>query len=713
MKQYTANHLYELLPQHIRAKDVEQGYPLRGLLGVIARQVGVVEDNIAQLYDNWFIETCEDWVVPYIGELIGYEAIETLDDPLISRSPTRDRILFPRRVVGKTLQYRARKGTLSVLEELAMDITGWVVVAVEFYGKKPVGDSLAIAQAEEVRRAAGIAKANDGSGNWVLDDLDNGDLSNNRTNVGLFVWRKRCHPVTYSPPNYVETQQGEYYTFSPLGNNTPLYTKIERRTYPGALQKLPIPISRQMFIEHRDEYYGEGKSMCIYLPESEWPVKSQAARGIQEELTSPMPAISVREIEHEILDEDKLRRENRPHFPKFANKIVVDPETGRFVFPARPRRRPGREPRVTFYSGFHADIGGGEYQRPLSANPDAQMRQTNCEGLKTTLEQAVADLENGTDHILIEISDSGLFLGWLPDIVLKKGQTLQIRAANRCRPVIWIVEKSTSLPDSLRILPYPGSCFILDGILVAGRGLHIDEPEAEIYVKEQKPSRVVIRHSTLVPGWLLKPDTEPVKSEEASIELNNTFVTLLIQRSIVGSISVAQQDVPKVDPSQITIEDSILDSTAAGEPAIYGEAVQPAYVSLTVHRSTVLGEVEVRELPLAENSIFRESLHIHNRQGGIIRYSYFPDGSQTPRRFRCQTTPINKIFKSDLGDRFGTPEYCRLDPSATNILEGGEYGGEMGVYYHLFDPLRKKILERCLKVYLPVDVEKAEIFFVD
>ena len=34
------------------------------------------------------------------------------------------------------------------------------------------------------------------------------------------------------------------------------------------------------------------------------------------------------------------------------------------------------------------------------------------------------------------------------------------------------------------------------------------------------------------------------------------------------------------------LEDSILDSTAKEEPAIYGEAVQPAYLALTVSRST-------------------------------------------------------------------------------------------------------------------------------
>ena len=34
-----------------------------------------MEENLEQLYDDLFIETCADWVVPYIGDLIGYEPL--------------------------------------------------------------------------------------------------------------------------------------------------------------------------------------------------------------------------------------------------------------------------------------------------------------------------------------------------------------------------------------------------------------------------------------------------------------------------------------------------------------------------------------------------------------------------------------------------------------------------------------------------------------
>jgi hypothetical protein len=117
---------------------------------------------------------------------------------------------------------------------------------------------------------------------------------------------------------------------------------------------------------------------------------------------------------------------------------------------------------------------------------------------------------------------------------------------------------------------------------------------------------------------------------------------------------------------------------------------------------------------LAENNIFHDTLTDHNRQGGLIRYLAFPEGSRTPRCFHCH---VDAKPPDCASDRYGTPDYCRLLDTAGNaalpypILTGAEYGDEMGVYYRLFDPLRLNILERRLKEYLPLGVT-ARVFFV-
>ncbi|MEH1947238.1 MAG: hypothetical protein V7K77_09800, partial [Nostoc sp.] len=119
--------LYELLPAVYRIRDAELGYPLRDLLRVIAEQVDIVETDITQLYDNWFIETCQDWVVPYIGDLIGYQSVRG------SGTKQQDnKILNPRREVANTIRYQRRKGTLALLQLLADKVAGWPIRVVEF-----------------------------------------------------------------------------------------------------------------------------------------------------------------------------------------------------------------------------------------------------------------------------------------------------------------------------------------------------------------------------------------------------------------------------------------------------------------------------------------------------------------------------------------------------------------------------------------------------
>src|SRR5260370_41171781 len=120
------NRRCELLPAIARIGDVEQGEPLKALLAVIAEQVAVLEEDLAQSYDDHFIETCAEWVVPYIGDLIGYRGLHGVVQ----------RISSPRAEVANTIGYRRRKGTVVALEQLARDVTGWAPALVEFFQRR-------------------------------------------------------------------------------------------------------------------------------------------------------------------------------------------------------------------------------------------------------------------------------------------------------------------------------------------------------------------------------------------------------------------------------------------------------------------------------------------------------------------------------------------------------------------------------------------------
>ena len=58
-----ADRFFDLLPVVVRAADAKQGNPLRDLLRVMGEQAAVLEDDIRQMYQNLFIETCEPWVI--------------------------------------------------------------------------------------------------------------------------------------------------------------------------------------------------------------------------------------------------------------------------------------------------------------------------------------------------------------------------------------------------------------------------------------------------------------------------------------------------------------------------------------------------------------------------------------------------------------------------------------------------------------------------
>ena len=83
---------------------------MRELINRIGAQAAVVRRSIDRLGENQSIELCDDWVIPYIGDLVATRLVSCLDADA------------QRIDVAKTIYYRRRAGTVGVLEELAADI---------------------------------------------------------------------------------------------------------------------------------------------------------------------------------------------------------------------------------------------------------------------------------------------------------------------------------------------------------------------------------------------------------------------------------------------------------------------------------------------------------------------------------------------------------------------------------------------------------------
>jgi hypothetical protein len=113
--EYFTERLWEWIPAIYREEDGLALNPgvLRSLITMFASQAAVLRRSQDRLWDDEFIDLCEEWAVPYLGDLVGTRLVSALN----ARGRRGD--------VAKTIYYRRRKGTLRILEEVIADITGW------------------------------------------------------------------------------------------------------------------------------------------------------------------------------------------------------------------------------------------------------------------------------------------------------------------------------------------------------------------------------------------------------------------------------------------------------------------------------------------------------------------------------------------------------------------------------------------------------------
>lgn len=110
--------LYERLPEIYRTKDAENDDQLQGYLSMVEEMFSEIHKNIEGLYDDLFIESCAEWVIPYIGDLLGVSHLK--GDPWTIRAD-----------VAQTIKLRRRKGTIGAIELLTYNLSGWGVHCVE------------------------------------------------------------------------------------------------------------------------------------------------------------------------------------------------------------------------------------------------------------------------------------------------------------------------------------------------------------------------------------------------------------------------------------------------------------------------------------------------------------------------------------------------------------------------------------------------------
>ncbi|HMN60614.1 MAG TPA: hypothetical protein PJ988_09645 [Anaerolinea sp.] len=215
--------LYDLLPAIYRLRDEQTGGQLRALLEVIAEQADLVEEDIHQLYQDWFIETAAEWVVPYIGDLLGVQPLHAVGG---------DAGFSLRAYVANTLAYRRRKGTAYVLEDLARAVSGWPSRSAEFFQRLQTTQNLNHLSTRrttvDLRQPDALDRL-DGPFDGLAHSLDVRPTAQHTgwhavQHIGLFVWRLKAYPLAGTAARRSSTHPYGFY-FNPLGASAALFNQ--------------------------------------------------------------------------------------------------------------------------------------------------------------------------------------------------------------------------------------------------------------------------------------------------------------------------------------------------------------------------------------------------------------------------------------------------------------------------------------------------------
>ena len=699
---YYTEKLWSLLPEVYRAEDstdTTQDGPLRELVQRIGVQAAILRRSIDRMWEDQSIETCDDWVIAYVGDLLATNLVASLD----ARGQRLD--------VARTIHYRRRKGTVAVLEQIAADLTGWDARVVEFFrrmararhGLDPeIGwpadspDPPGARKLQAVQRLVGPLTRTTAGGFADLRSPHGARLTAtafdefsytadvragrertgwyNIPRLGVFLWRLHSLRLEAVTPVQVAGCPNEY-TFDPTGRKIPLFA-ASSRTYGDEWispdeHQLPGPINRRLMLVSLEELYAAA------VPAEPTAVE-QHSLGIFRQNGEFLDLIPV---EHVIADPGADPTNG-------DKKIYIDPEQGVFFMPADPDPPiPGSGPlRVAYHYGFASTIGAGAYDRRVRGQPTPPppTPPIDVKGGDPELENALVS-STGAGTVLVRDS---LTYGNVVDVAVTD---LVIRAENRRRPLVRLTPEGTSWSFT----GAPGSSLVLDGVFVSG---------GDIVLKGTFES-VVIVTSTLDPGTL-DPETNTLDSSvdgrllsPCRLRIEGQVRTLTIDRSITGPIQVAAGGAVE----RLVLRDSIVQSLGAEKAlSVVGAG------EVDIERATILGPADVHRLH-ASDAIFHDVTTVADTQHGCVRFSAWAEGSILPRKYHTQSIePAAPIFTST---RFGQPGYAQLALSApAAMMEGGTEGSEPGAFWREKNAIKERSLQIRYQEYVPVGLAPVLIY---
>jgi hypothetical protein len=710
---YYADKLWNLLPAIYRSMDSAQfnvNGPLREMVNRIGVQAAILRRSIDRLWEDQSIESCDDWLIPYIGALVATNLVSNLD----ARAQRLD--------VASTIYYRQRKGTLGLLEQLAFNITGWNARTIEFFrrlgrtrhGLDPaIGQSLtpgddvsmlqraeglvgpltrtAIGGSANLRNVYGASKVGSAFDEYFhTADFRFGQGMVGWYNIprlGVFLWRLKSYGVAQTTPVPVTGCPG-WYTFDPTGRDVPLFAAARETEQYGANwispteEQLPGPISQTLYNANTSAPL-DAVAIKLYPGSlAVWP--------------TPVPPSD--------------------DYALTTSQVTIRPERGRFLFNGSPPlASPPNGLWDTYHYGFSSEIGAGPYDRRLvRTDPTLPAPQFSARGGAGALATAGAIPSSGSLSILDSLTYDGVI-----DVAVDADASLTLFAGDEERPLIRLPAPSADGQTQWIITGNAGSKLTLDGLFISGGDVVIRGTFANISVTccTLDPGTAVASESTSPPnnvalsadGRALTPTRLWIEAAVEMLTIGNciigplqtrsggTIQTLCIDNSILQALpgSAVGDLASPLSPPENAVDAALL--------------LEDGDASLT--RCTVLGQLIAHRLSVSE-SILQDLATVDDTQHGCVRFTAWTEGSVLPQKYESvQVRAQAQLFTST---HFGNPGYCQLLASAdlqiapdstlatqNTISAGAQDGSEMGAFAREQNPQKARGLLIKFQEYMP------------
>jgi hypothetical protein len=679
----------------------------------IGAQAAVLRRSVDRLWEDQSIETCDDWLVPYIADLLATKLVASQD----ARGQRLD--------VAKTIYYRRRKGTVGILEEIAADVTGWDARVVEFFRRlartrhsldPAIGcpaDTIDPAGNRELQLAEGlIGRWTDTAiGGWAdLRDVygalqaqspfstgaplrppsafdeyfHTADFRkargrsgwDNIPKLGVFLYRLKSFGVDFTTPVQDPAHPG-CYSFDPTGRLASIFAASSRPfgdtwTSPQEWQ-LPGPISTPLLASALADPGGE----MLYSDLAPGQVLEPNSLGAFAQLGSFYDLVDVSQVT------------TYPQSPGATPSVMIFPDQGSLAL-LQPLEGPLF---VRYCYGFSSTIGAGPYDRRMLGQPPLAT-PAPTQNVSGGGSAAVAPLSGIAPVGTFKLGDS-LTYDSFSDVAGIAQVT--IAAANQQRPVFRIPPPATPWTFTGN----PNSSLVLDGLLVSGCDI----------VLEGEFDSVSITCCTFDPGtatpsgFAQSIDGRGLIPCHLWVEAKVRLLT--IDRSILGPIQTRNGG----EIETLAASNSILQAFGADQ------AIGMATGVTQLNRCTILGPATIDRLNASE-CILNSVVNVNDTQDGCVRFTAWSTGSVIPRKYQSVEIPsLAPLFTSRA---YGQPGFAQLQQNVdrnirsgavgATISAGAEDGSEMGAFARDKNPVKERSLLIKYQEFMPMGLVPVIIY---